>query len=137
MTHPADAKTDPLFLVDPREQKLPVWAQDIINAARMRVRDAERLAEAARLDSAPGDSPIVLDHRGPHGESQPVGLGERPWVKVVLERYSDGGIRRYIEVRAAYASNDATVLGAEVRGSNPLRIAPVACNDVKVYLEEW
>lgn len=133
---PADVKTDPLFLVDPREAKLPAWARDMLSRARIRVRDAEALAEAARLDSAPGDSPIVLDHRGPHGESQPIGLGPRPWVRCVLSRYPDGESREYIEFSAEIDRRTGAVVGADVRGSDPLRIAPMAANDIKVYLGE-
>jgi hypothetical protein len=133
---PADVKTDPLFQVDEREAKLPAWARNLLDLARRRVREAEELAERARLDTAPGDSPIVLDHRGPHGESQPIGLGRRPWVRCVLSRYPDGDARAYIEFSAEIDRATGAVVGADVRGSDTLRIAPMAANDVKVYLEE-
>lgn len=132
----ADAKTDPLFVVDDREVKLPRWARDLLDTARRRVRDAEGLAEAARLNTAPDNSPIVLDHRGPHGESQPIGLGPRPWVRCVLSRYDDGDAREYIEFSAEIDRHTGAVVGVDVRGSDPLRIAPIAANDVRVYLEE-
>jgi hypothetical protein len=66
---------------DPREAKLPVWAQDIINSLRRLAAEADRLAETARLNTDPDTSTAVVDvpiygHGSDVGRT--VGLGVRP-----------------------------------------------------------
>jgi hypothetical protein len=73
MTHPYDP--------DPREAKLPVWAQDIIRSLRRQLAQADRLAETARLNTDPDTSTAVVDvpiygHGSDVGRT--VGLGVRP-----------------------------------------------------------
>lgn len=69
---------------DPREAKLPVWAQDIINSLRRLAAEADQLAETARLNTDPDASTAVIDvpiygHGSDVGRT--VGLGVRPRIE--------------------------------------------------------
>lgn len=59
---------------DDREAKLPAWARKSLDELRRRTRDAEALAERARLDTDPDGSGAILDRM----DRKPVGLGEDP-----------------------------------------------------------
>jgi hypothetical protein len=66
---------------DPREAKLPVWAQDLIRNLRRLTAEADQLAETARLNTDPDTSTAVVDvpiygHGSDVGRT--VGLGIRP-----------------------------------------------------------
>lgn len=116
----------PLFDIDPREEKLPVWAKELLKLARRRTRDAEATAEAARLDTDPGGCDLLLDRYG--ARSEPIGLGDRARVIAVVDRYSSGEPRNYIEFSAVEG-------GAEIRASHTLRIEPSASNAVSVSVK--
>lgn len=64
-----------LPLNDEREPKLPAWARELLATMRRRVYEAEAIADAAQLATAPSESDAVLDRYG-----RTVGLGERAQV---------------------------------------------------------
>ena len=58
---------------DPREAKLPRWAQDHLATMRRQVEAARRAEDAARLATSPDESDTLLDR---YAESDiPIGLG--------------------------------------------------------------
>ncbi|MEV0267700.1 hypothetical protein AB0H43_02905 [Hamadaea sp. NPDC050747] len=65
---------------DPREGKLPKWAQDLLADLRRKVEDAETRAEEARYATDPEGSDAVLY---PHADV-PVGLGDHAQVRFKL-----------------------------------------------------
>lgn len=62
---------------DPREVKLPRWAQDLLASERLRRRGAESALQAyATAAGNPEDSDAILE---PYAD-QPIGLGDLPTV---------------------------------------------------------
>lgn len=110
---------------DSREAKLPVWAQEILDNARRRVKDAEKEAEAARLATDPATSRAILD---PHA-AIPIGLGKNPKVTFVLSRRPDGDPLSYIEVRMSHDFPDKL----ELMASSTLHIRPQVTNVIQVW----
>jgi hypothetical protein len=55
---------------DPREEKLPRWARDLLDNMRRRVERAETTAEATRLATKPDETDTVINRYG----DEPVGL---------------------------------------------------------------
>lgn len=109
--------------VDPREAKLPRWAQQ--EMARLRrvaetcerwIAEADKRAEDARLNTRPDDCDTVLDR----GFASPVGLGDG--VRVVF-KLRDRTWRNEITVRVHPVSGRL-----EVSGSRPLTIIPQVSN---------
>src|ERR1041384_1213990 len=61
---------------DPRESKLPAWAQDLLQRERQARKAAQALAESAALATKPDESGAVLDRY----DEIPIGLGADPRV---------------------------------------------------------
>jgi hypothetical protein len=112
---------------DPREDKLPKWAQDQLATLRRKVTDAERRAEEARLASGPEDSDTFLH---PHDEI-PVRLGRGEPVRFQLgENYFD-----YLDVRIKRDRRDGPYLEL-MSGGGVLALRPQVSNVVRVRVDE-
>jgi hypothetical protein len=111
---------------DIREAKLPVWAKDLLENARRRVKDAEAAAREARLDTDPANSSMIID---PHAEI-PVGLGDRPIVRAVLKRDKDGEPLDWIDFRPGRYDREAM----EVMASSTLTITPQVTNVIHLRI---
>jgi hypothetical protein len=99
---------------DPREERLPKWAQDALAHARRTAADALREREEARLATNPDETDTLVD---PYGKP-PIGLpkgervrfltggSDRDWIDVRVDR--DGYLKVMGETRLviyAQASN--------------------------------
>ena len=121
-------------LTDPREQRLPVWAQGLIEELRRKAIYAQKLADEARLATDPAISlvQLVTDY-----DAVPIGLGSRPvtfrpsvdaaWYDALIvqpTRFHSRGLR-------VPPHRD----GIEVRGvsSDALRISPSSSNVIHVW----
>lgn len=62
-------------MIDPREERLPKWARDLLATERRERKNAEELAAAQRLASPLDESDALLDRYG-----NTVGLGRDPQV---------------------------------------------------------
>ncbi len=84
--------------VDPREDKLPVWAREMLADARCRTTEAEAKAEALRQETRPDESNTII--RSSYGKE--IGLGKSPRVVFKIpvppgERWVDH--HDYVEAR--------------------------------------
>ncbi len=123
------ARHDDIDTVDPRESRLPIWAQNKLDTARRRVRDAERQAEEYRLATSPEESNTLL-RTGSWDKI--VGLGESP--RIVFEVNAPEGRERidtydYIEAHVTEAGD-----GISVRGGTITVIECLSSNHFTIYL---
>lgn len=72
---------------DPREEKLPRWAQVLLCELRREVASAKATAQAARLATDPEGSDMVLD---PYKNR--IGLGKSPLIHVPGRNRMRGGV---------------------------------------------
>lgn len=119
---------------DGREANLPVWAQEILSNARIRVQAAETHAEEALLATNPDTSTALLNM---HAEI-PIGLGEHPKVCFVFTRRPDGSPLDYIEVRHAthVGATSGVEYGVELHASGTINIRPQVTNVIQVWPKE-
>lgn len=115
-------RTEPIPEPDPREDKLPVWAQDRLTRLRRLAREAQEVARDARLGTKPEESHAVLDAYG----EVPVGLGKDPEVTFRLEGGESVTVRR--------RRTDPRLL--EVSGSRAITLRPRVANVVEVTFGE-
>jgi hypothetical protein len=109
---------------DPREEKLPRWARDLLSDMRMRVQRAEADAEAALLATDPGGCDTTLYRYG----SPSVGLGhDRPTVQFRLGDKHREYVMCRIEDSKSYPRH------VYVNGGDSIRIEPVSSNTVRIY----
>lgn len=96
---------------DPREERLPKWAQADMRALRRMVEHAERVAEEARLATKPDETHVVIN---PYQDT--IGLPERESVRFFIE-----APHRWIDVqwRGEYV---------EIMGSSALTLTGQASN---------
>jgi len=80
---------------DPREEKLPAWARQLIGTERRLRRDAQRHAERAALATAPEQSGAILDRFS----DLPIGLGEHPQVSFRMAFPGYSKPMQFIDVR--------------------------------------
>lgn len=116
---------------DSREAKLPVWAQELLSNARIRVQAAETHAEEALLATNPDTSTALLNM---HAEI-PIGLGEHPKVCFVFSRAADGRPLDYIEVRhtSHVGGTSGVPYGVELHASATIDIRPQVTNVIQVW----
>ena len=112
---------------DPREERLPRWARDLLDNMRMRVRRAEADAEAALLaTNAEGSDTQIYRFT-----DEPVGLGIGPTIEF---RLGDRNRRDYVHCRVETHPRAGTRL--EVIGGDALRIAPKSGNHITITTKE-
>lgn len=118
---------DEVMTPDPREAKLPAWAQQQLTNLR-------RVAQTLRVDldraldaSGPEDSDVVIN---PYGNIRlgtgPQGLGERPDVRMFLKGVDKG--RAYLDARV----EDERRQWIRVTGSDRLIILSESSNVVRI-----
>lgn len=80
---------------DPREAKLPAWAQQLLERERRARQEAQALATRAALATSPTESGVILDRF----DDIPIGLGKEPRIafRVPFPGYRPG--TSFIEVR--------------------------------------
>jgi hypothetical protein len=109
---------------DEREAKLPKWARDKLELARLRHTEHQRYIEAL----APENSTVFAD---PYADT-PLGLGEDPTIEWTFPDYFDGLVnrtRRHIQVRRL----DRARGGLTIHASDALRIVPRSTNGIDIY----
>jgi hypothetical protein len=90
---------------DPREQKLPAWARDLLATERRLRRAAEQVAAEAALATKPAESGALLDRYA----DVPIGLGADPRVAF---RVPFPGYRvdmSFIEIRLLHSGPGITI----------------------------
>lgn len=125
MSTPPDAP-----LADPREAKLPVWAQIQLREMRRLVSQWERYAIDARLETRPEETDTVVDDYSQH----PIGLPKGEPVK--FRRIERAGRREeYITARML---NGPTNRGwVCIQGADVLEILPQSGNTILVRSKPW
>ena len=111
---------------DPREEKLPRWARDLLDNMRHRVARAEADADAALLATSPDESSTVLYRDG----DSDVGLGDDPTVQFRL----GGKHRQHIQCRIERTPSWGTCV--YLSGGDSIRFRPVSSNAIRIYVEE-
>ncbi len=117
---------------DPREEKLPRWAQESLKSLRAQVVAANKARDDARQEHGPTDSDTILDPYHPAGPialpkgervrfivgDTPEGLVDRAWVdaQVARQTFRDGSTDRWLEVMAG------DTLAVSPQSSNVIRI---------------
>lgn len=109
---------------DPRETKLPIWAQKELARLRRKVEDAERRATEARLSNGPEDSDTLLD---PYDET-PIRLPRGTKVRFVLGKSYD-----YVDVQILRRREEGPYV--ELMGQQQLVIRPQVSNVVRVQID--
>src|SRR5690349_8692354 len=84
-----------LPLRDDREPKLPAWARGLLDTMRRRVAEAEAVAAAAQLATAPDESDALLDRFG-----RTVGLGRNPQVDFRVAFPGHGRETGWVSIRS-------------------------------------
>lgn len=112
---------------DPREERLPKWAQEMIQDARRRTERAEKARDKARQGTDPQGSRAVRYFY----DEIPLGLGARPNVRFTLEPGGYGHSYRYVDVRIS--ESDRRV---EIMGGRSIHIEPVSSNVVHIWVRE-
>ncbi len=115
---------------DPREDRLPVWAQTKLEALRRVTQGSLTNLNRYLLETAPEESDAVLDPYGNmHLGTGPRGLGERCDVRFpFLHRFGGKAGRTAIDLRIS--SNFPDWL--QVRGGERLRVEFDASNTLRV-----
>lgn len=111
---------------DPREEKLPRWARDLLSNMRSRVQRAEADADAALLATRPAESSTVLYRYG----DRDVGLGDDPTVQFRLGDKHRQYIQCRVDRRPPYGPH------VYLSGGDSIRFEPVSGNAIRVYVEE-
>ena len=116
---------------DSREANLPVWAQEVLNNARVRTQHAEDAAQEALLATEPDESTALLNM---HADI-PIGLGKAPKVGFVFSRAADGRPLDYIEVRhtSHVGGTSGVPYGVELHASATINIRPQVTNVIQVW----
>lgn len=117
--------------IDPREAKLPAWAQRAMSDMRRVTTDAVAFAQSAQLKTDPNGSSILLD---PHsGSDAAIGLDDpaigRAWrrevgFRVPAKGYPNGGL-----ICVALLPD---MSGIEVRGDSAITIEPWVTNAIRI-----
>lgn len=115
---------DSIFEADPREAKLPRWAQDRLQRLRNRALRETAYADAALLDTDPEGSSAVMH---PY-EKIPVGLGKHAEVRFKLGPHAT---RDYIDVRVGRGYDEGKLL---LHAGDGLLIEPQSSNYLKVLV---
>jgi hypothetical protein len=117
---------------DEREAKLPAWARESLRDLRNRVRDAERVAAAAELETREGSDLFLVEYTGQADEHR-IGLGDRAAVR----RYvSDKWDREcYLEIAAVPEGVSIRSTGTGIAQS--IAVQPRSGNEVHAFLTEW
>jgi hypothetical protein len=109
---------------DPREEKLPRWARELLSNARMRVRTAEANAEAALLATKPDETDTVVYRYG----SPNVGLEEGSAVQFRLGPHYQDYVQCRIERDKHYGAR------VNLHGGRSIRIEPGSSNTAHIGL---
>lgn len=110
---------------DPREGKLPGWAQVLLARTRLAARNLNDYARAARLETNPDETNTILDQYSP----EPVGL---PNNADVTFRMPDDP--RWQWITASVRSNPGEPVEVEIRGSAPFTIEAPVSNRLRIRL---
>lgn len=115
---------------DPREHKLPVWAQDMINHLRRLLKREQAAAESARLATKPDASNTVIERFG----AGPVGLGVSPNVHFKLPRTHHDGRHPELRMQLQRDGRDAGRIHVMLigGGSGRLDVRPESSNSLTI-----
>lgn len=105
---------------DPREQRLPVWAQTELTNLRRKLADAEKRAEETRLATNPAESDALLDYY----DDIPIGLGKGKSVWFIV------GQDQFGRDKHVYCRVERDLL--LVHGSEQINVQPSSGNVVQI-----
>ena len=115
-------------MADPRENKLPSWAQQIIQGLRINLAASEVALAAARAEApARGASGKVMANSYSECEFP---LQDESTIEFSLP---NGKIRAYLRPPSSH-NNDGPVL--DINGDSTIRVYPRAANSVYITLED-
>ena len=121
---------DAMMAPAPREERLPVWARDLLWEMRATMQSMKRDLDAALFASAPDDSDAVLNPFGNmRSGTGPQGLGEDPEVRFLLRGRDEKGWA-HIDLRV---TRDKRFL--KILGSSQLTMLPIVSNHVDLWVE--
>lgn len=112
---------------DPREDKLPKWAQQTIDTLRIRVKTMQDINEETRLATNPDESDTILRRFDTDGGD--IGLGNRPLIRFYLEP-ADG--LRNPRARKAVDVNVLSNGNVRIAVDGTLVVYPSASNSIQV-----
>lgn len=119
----------PAYLTpDPREAKLPRYAQETLAELRLELDRERRRADEARLETQPGSDTFVSFF-----DREPVGLGNGTPVRFVLaEDRNPDQSWHYIDARVTRTDGRPVL---QLMGGHGLTICPQATNVIDVRME--
>lgn len=115
---------------DPREEKLPRWARDLLDNMRRRVEHAEATAEAARLATGPGETDTVVYRYS----DEPIGLPPGCQVEFRLGPAPEGRTfsRNYVHCRVETTKHGTWL---DLSGGDSISIQPRSGNSARITVE--
>jgi hypothetical protein len=118
MTKPDTHRLQP----DPREDRLPAWAQNLIRDLRRTAAETIRSAQEARLATDPDGSLVQI---GAYRDETPIGLGDQT---ITFRSSKNAAWDQAVQVRPHRG-------GIEIRGIGVegLRVEPNSINAIRVW----
>lgn len=113
---------------DPREEKLPRWARELLGNMRLRVEHAERDAQQALLATRPDETDTVVYRYG----DEPIGLTPGATVQFQLGPNERKHSYNYIQCRV---ETDTTGTYLHVIGGGALSFRPKSSNHAHIITE--
>ncbi len=117
---------NPLPDPDPREKKLPLYAQELLRSCRERVAQWEAYAVKARLDTNPDETDTIIDDYSDH----PIGLPRGEAVK--FRQPGDRHRRAYITARMQSASRSEEAGWVLIQAGDMIEVRPQSGNTILV-----
>ena len=121
---------------DPREERLPKWARDLLAGLRSQTAAAIRARDQARQEHGPTDSDTILDPYHPAG---PIGLPKGERVRFIIGETPEGRVdREWIDAqveRQTYRDGH-TETWLHLMGGDGIAVRPQSSNVIRVTLSE-
>lgn len=115
-----------LMAADPREERLPKWAQDKLRDLRRHAGEQEEVARRAVFGTDPAKSTALLNPLAGHGG---IGLGENCVVRF-RQGVKPGQSPAWVDVEVRFGA-------VWVRADRALSVEPVAANSLRVRSLPW
>lgn len=113
---------DPMYF-QPREGKLPIWAQDTIRHLRLKVEQAEAAAAAAALGTKPEESSVIIEKH----DRAAIGLGHETITFKLGEHWT-----RNVQARVENGPEGKRVV---IQGGTGITVRPRAANSVEIFAD--
>ncbi len=120
---------------DPREEKLPRWAQESLKSLRAQVVAANKARDDARQEHGPTDSDTILDPYHPAG---PIGLPKGERVRFVLGQADEGIVDRLwvdAQIERQTYRDGQTQVWLQLMGGDGISVSPQSSNVIRVTID--